>query len=116
MAADVHVDLILPQEGVDPLLHVEPLVLTLRRVGVDGVVAHDDCPVGLVVAAKLALEPFDLRVGVLTLDVGIRLGLLMVAVDERGRVDEDDLDLHPAVFEDAGVVPAGHLPAAADPE
>ena len=113
VAVDVHGHVaVAAQDAVHAALHVLALDVVLRRLGVDGVMAHDYDPVFLG-RGKHAVQPTQLLVDVLLAGVGILGELLAVLVDEGRGVDEDDAHGGAFLAERLGVVAGGHLPAAA---
>lgn len=111
VAADIHVDVVPAQDGVDAFLHVGALRFRFVGRGEDGVVSYHHDPV-LVSLAQGLVEPCELCLCVLLTGIGIGVAVVAVFVDQGRGVDEHDAKRGAVLVECPCVVACGHLPAA----
>lgn len=111
--ADVHIHLVLAQDGIETCLHIRAFALVLRGFGIDGMVSGNDNPV-LFGGSQYGIYPGKLLLVILLAGIGIGLAVVAVFVNHRGGVYPKDADGSAVVLERLGVITGGHGPAAAD--
>ena len=111
--ADVHIHLVLAQDGIETCLHIRTFALVLRGFGIDGMVSGNDNPV-LFGGSQYGIYPGKLLLVILLAGIGIGLAFVAVFVNHRGGVYPKDADGSAVVLERLGIITGGHGPAAAD--
>ena len=100
------------EDRKEALLHVEALILLLRGVGVDRMMAYHDDPVFLGILQGF-VEPGELSLSILLAGIRIDFHILAVRIDKGCGVEEDYTHGGSLVVEHLGVIFGWHHPAAA---
>ena len=105
--ADVHIHLVLAQDGIETCLHIRAFALVLRGFGIDGMVSGNDNPV-LFGGSQYGIYPGKLLLVILLAGIGIGLAVVAVFVNHRGGVYPKDADGSAVVLERLGIITGGH--------